>query len=85
MVFVIFPLSRGEIAYPPRWAIFVNFAGIICFAYSVWYAAKQFSTVEQKQETTFLDYYAPFMSLWFGFIGVWFLQPKAQALLGNKN
>ena len=85
LFFVIIPLSAGEISYPPRWAIFVNFSGIICFAYSVWFAAKQFSTVESGYQTTFIDYYPAFMSLWFGFIGVWFLQPKAQTTLGNQN
>ena len=85
LFFVIIPLSKGQIAYPPRWAIFINFSGVICFAYSVWYAAKQFSTIELGHQTTFLDYYIPFMSLWFGFLGVWFLQPKVQTRLGSQN
>jgi len=81
---VILPLSRGEMTSPPRWAIFVNFAAIMAFAYSVWFAAKQFVTYERRQETTFVDYYVTFMALWFGFIGVWYLQPKIRTILANK-
>lgn len=81
---ILIPLYRGEILYPPRWGIYINFAGIISFVYSIWYAAKQFSTLRLNRETVFIDYYAAFMALWFGFVGVWFLQPRVRRLLGTE-
>ena len=81
---ILFPLSRGEIQVLPSWGIYVHFTGIISFAYSVWFSAKQFTTLKLKQEISFIDYYGPFMGLWFGFIGVWFLQPQVQQLLGEE-
>ena len=60
-----------------------HFFTIFCIGYCIWFAAKQFTTLKKNEETNFFDYYPAFMGFWFGFIGVWFLQPKIKELLGE--
>ncbi len=85
-VFVLWflvPLSQGEIQQPPQWLIFVHFAALIAIVYCLWFTAKQFTTLREKQEASVVEYYPPFMGFWFGFIGAWFLQPQIKALFAN--
>jgi hypothetical protein len=73
---VLIPLYQGELKSPPSWLIYLHFSVIFCIGFNIWYAAKQFITFKLNRATSFVDYYLVFMSLWFGFIGVWYLQPK---------
>jgi len=40
-------------------------------------------TLERRQPVTFFDYSGPFFLFWFFPIGVWFIQPRVNKLLGT--
>ncbi|WP_423908792.1 hypothetical protein [Candidatus Spongiihabitans sp.] len=77
---VLAPMSRGEIQHPPQGLIFIHFATLFAVGYCVWYTAKQFTTLQNNEQSSFSDYYLAFIGFWFGFFGVWFLQPKISEL-----
>lgn len=81
ILWFLLPMYRGEIQQPPEGLIFVHFASVFAIGYCIWYVAKQFTTLQNKDPVSFVDYYLAFMGFWFGFIGVWFLQPKINRLL----
>lgn len=53
--------------------------------YSLGFTAKQLTKLEQRKEVAFPSYVGSFVNLWFFPIGVWFIQPKVNRLLGQKN
>ncbi len=81
----VIPLTLGEIQRPNEGLIFLHFLTLFCAGYSVWYASKQFSTLRANRPVHFLNYYPVLMGFWFGFIGVWFLQPRIAALFADNN
>jgi hypothetical protein len=53
--------------------------------YALWFTAKQFMSLQRQEALTFIDYSGPFFLLWFFPIGIWFIQPKVNSILGEKN
>lgn len=58
----------------------VNLVAVFAMFYCLYFAAKTIKTVELQRETTFGDFVGEFFLIWFFPIGVWFLQPKINAL-----
>ena len=71
---VLNPLFQGKLQYLPTWIIFIHFLALASIFFSIWFSAKQFTTLRLRRETGFIDYYPMFMAMWFCFIGVWFVQ-----------
>ena len=82
---VLQPLYQGELSRSPSWLVYLHFVAIFSFAFSIWFSAKQFMTFKLNQKASFTDYYAAFMSMWFGFIGVWYIQPKITRVLARQD
>jgi len=80
----LMPLSEGRISRPPQGLMIVHFLALFAIGYSIWYAAKQYTTLRENRETGFIDYYPVFMGLWFCVIGVWFLQGKLSKTLADS-
>ncbi len=58
----------------------------MCFMfYALWFTAKQFTTLQRQETVNFFEFSGPFFMLWFFPIGVWFMQPRVNKLLGEKN
>lgn len=53
--------------------------------YALGFTAKQLAKLEQGQNVSFFSYSGPFFLFWFFPIGVWFIQPKVNQLLGRGN
>ena len=51
--------------------------------YALVFTANRLTTLERKQQVSFFDYSGPFFLLWFFPIGIWFIQPRVNKLLGN--
>lgn len=81
--FFIIPLGLGHLKRPPDWIVPLHFAAIASIFYLLWFAAKQLVTCEQGRETSYFEYWLPLLGFWFGFVGVWFLQPRVKTLLGD--
>ena len=58
----------------------VHFVAVFAMFYCMYFTAKTIKTVELQRETTFGDFAGEFILIWFFPIGVWFLQPRINAL-----
>lgn len=82
---VLEPFFRGEVQNAPGWLIYLHFLTFFCIGFNIWFAAKQFTTFRLNRKTSFADYYITFMCLWFGFVGVWYLQPKIVRVFARRD
>ena len=69
----------------PVYGIFMHLLAMVAIFYSLGFTAKQLTKLERNKDVTFFTYSGPFFLLWFFPIGVWFIQPKVNQLLGNNN
>jgi len=69
---------------PPRWLFYLLFTGLASFYYTLWYAASQFVAAEKKAEAIYIEFAFPMLGFWFGIVGVWFLQPRVNRVLGAR-
>jgi len=63
----------------------LHFFSIFCIIYIMYFTAKTIKSVELQRRAEFSDYIGEFFLLWFSFIGVWFIQPKVNKFLNNRN
>ena len=69
---------------PPGWLIYVLFTGLGSFFYTLWFAASQLVAAEKQAEPFYIEYAFPMLGFWFGVVGVWFLQPRVNRVLGSS-
>jgi len=67
----------------PGWIVPLHLLGMLGIFYAMAFAAKRLVTLERRQPVTFFDYSGPFFLFWFFPIGVWFIQPRVNKLLGT--
>lgn len=68
----------------PGYVALMHLLAMSAVFYSLGYTAKQLTKLEQKQDVTFFSYSGPFFLLWFFPLGIWFIQPKVNQLLGQE-
>ena len=78
---IMYRLSQTDSALP-GWLEALIFVGLANFYYMLWYAASQFVAAEKKAQTSYFEYALPMLGFWFGIVGVWFLQPRVNRVLG---
>ena len=61
----------------------IHLFSIFCIFYCLYFVAKSLKAVEVQKPVTFSDYAGEFFLLWFFFIGVWFIQPRINKILGD--
>ena len=69
----------------PGYGIVLHLLGMVAIFYSFGFTAKQLTKLDQNKKVTFFNYSGPLFLFWFFPIGVWFIQPKVNSLLGGKN
>ena len=69
----------------PTFIIPLHLASMFFMFYALWFTAKQFTTFQRQEAVTFFEFSGPFFMLWFFPIGVWFMQPKVNKLLGEED
>jgi hypothetical protein len=52
--------------------------------YIIYHAAKTIKTVNAQKQVTFSDFIEEFFLIWFFPIGIWFIQPKINAIFEGK-
>jgi len=52
--------------------------------YGIWFAARQLATLREDREVKFSEFSGPFFLIWFFPIGIWFVQPLVNQLLGDE-
>ncbi|MEM7511835.1 MAG: hypothetical protein AAF388_12940 [Bacteroidota bacterium] len=53
---------------------------MFCLFYSIYYVGKTIKAAEIQQEVRFSDVFGEFMLIWFFPIGIWFIQPRVNAI-----
>lgn len=69
----------------PGYIVAMHFLAMAAIFYALGFTAKQLTKLEQKSNVSFFTYSGPFFLFWFFPIGVWFIQPKVNQLLGSRN
>lgn len=82
-----FPIPNSENIAPtmPIWLVVLHLTSMAGMFYGLWFTAKQFTALRKQGQVQFIDYSGPFFLLWFAPIGVWFIQPKVNELLGEPS
>lgn len=70
---------------PPAYVIVMHLLAMAAILYSLGFTAKQLTKLDQGIDVSFYSYSGPFFLFWFFPIGVWFIQPKVNQLLGANN
>jgi hypothetical protein len=76
-------LSRGNTG-PVGILVVMHILAMVAMFYSLLFTSRQLVKLERKAHVRFYDYSGPFFMLWFFPIGVWFIQPKVNELLGES-
>ena len=69
----------------PGFVIPMHLLAMFAMFYALVFTAKRLVTLERQQEVSFFEYSGPFFLLWFFPIGIWFIQPKVNKMLGNND
>ncbi len=64
--------------------VFMQLLAMVSLIYALGFTAKQLAKLEHGKNLPFLSYSGLFFLFWFFPIGVWFIQPKVNQLLGNS-
>lgn len=80
-----FPSTSGPGQGLPGFIIPMHLLAMFAMFYALVFTAKRFVTLERKQKVSFFEYSGPFFLLWFFPIGVWFIQPRVNKMLGNND
>ena len=67
----------------PGFILPLHLLAMAAIFYALLFTAKSLVMVERNEATKFFEYSGPFFLLWFFPIGVWFIQPRVNKLLGG--
>ena len=67
----------------PIYIIAFHLLGMASIFYAFGFTAKQLVKLEHGKDVSFFAYSGPFFLIWFFPLGIWFVQPKVNQLLGN--
>ena len=62
------------------WAVLIPLYAVFCFLYLFYFAAKALTSAEQKRRTSFGEHFMEMLILLFGYLGIWYLQPRINAI-----
>ncbi len=76
--------TAGEFPFDPTYLILIipmHFLTFICMFYAMYFCAKSFRTAELLKEVKVSEFGVEFVLIWFYIIGVWFIQPRINAIM----
>ncbi|SHK14453.1 hypothetical protein [Epilithonimonas mollis] len=90
LAFLIFPtgflITTTEHLFNIWWIILIfpiHLFAVFSFFYVVYITARSIKIAESQEDVTFVDFAGEFFLLWFFPVGIWFLQPKINRIIGN--
>nr|WP_294861877.1 hypothetical protein [uncultured Fluviicola sp.] len=63
----------------------LHFFSIFCILHTIFFAAKTIRSAELKRNVRFSDFAGYFFLIWVFPVGIWFIQPRINALLDRAN
>lgn len=69
----------------PGYIVIMHLLAMAAIFYALGFTSKQLTKLEQGENVSFFNYSGPFFLFWFFPVGIWFIQPKVNELLGQKN
>lgn len=69
---------------PPVWLVPAHLFSMFGIFYTMWFAAKQLTTLLENREVKFTEFAGRFFLFWFFPLGVWFVQPEVNKNLGSN-
>jgi len=69
----------------PWYGVVLHILAVVAVFYALGFSAKQLTKMMYRRQVTFVEYLGPLLLLWFFPIGVWFIQPRVNELLTEKN
>ena len=58
---------------------------MFCMFYLLYFVSKTIKTIELERPVTFSDFIGEFFMIWFFPIGIWFIQPRLNKIVSEKN
>ena len=58
---------------------------MFCMFYLLYFVSKTIRTIELERPVTFSDFIGEFFMIWFFPIGIWFIQPRLNKIVSEKN
>lgn len=81
---VLLPSSLDQSRGIPGFILPLHLLAMVAIFYALLFTAKSLVTLERNRSSAFFEYSGPFFLLWFFPIGVWFVQPRVNDLLGER-
>jgi hypothetical protein len=80
------PADVGDPIFPIAFIAIIPFHlfAVFCALYSLWFIAKCLKSVELQQAVAFSDYILEIVLIWFLPIGIWFIQPRINAIFEDR-
>lgn len=75
-------VTTGEGGVSPWIVVPMHFAAMLGIFYALLFSANRLMTLDRGKNVSFLDYSGAFFLMWFFPVGVWFVQPRVNGLLG---
>ncbi|MDF3029119.1 MAG: hypothetical protein K0S23_3426 [Fluviicola sp.] len=63
----------------------LHFFSIFCILHTIYFAAKTIRSAELKRNASFSNFAGDFFLIWIFPVGIWFIQPRINALLNKAN
>jgi len=61
----------------------LHFFSAFCMIYTLYFTAKTLRSAEMQKEAHFSDYIGEFFLIWFYPVGIWFIQPRVNAIVNG--
>ena len=70
----------GQLQQAPQWVGIAYVAAMGCLYYAIWFVARQFASLQKKERALYSEYAITMLGFLIAVLGVWFIQPKVNAL-----
>ena len=74
-----------EVQRAPQWVGYLYMVAMVSLYYALWFVARQFVSLEKNERAVYSEYAISMLGFLIVLLGVWFIQPKVNALLAEES
>ena len=74
-----------EVQRAPQWVGYLYILAMVSLYYALWFVARQFVSLQKNERAVYSEYAVSMLGFLIAVVGVWFIQPKVNALLAEKS